>query len=244
MHRMRFRSVLAITVFGMTLATVAEGQQAGAQGGAQPPRPQARQEQRRPQGAGGANAPRRGPGGPGGAAGRGNPAALLLRMRGPLALSPEQVKRLEALAETPMPKIDRANQLRAQADLVEAMQGDGNLAAARTAMDKMAKLRTDRMIAGLKARQEARAVLTPSQKAKVDNLRKRLGARAGKGRMRQRQGGMMRGGMMRGGPGARGGMPNAGGARREIIEERVIRGPDGEERVIRQGPARPPVPPV
>ena len=244
MHRIRFRSVLAMTVFGMTLATVAEGQQAGAQGGAQPPRPQARQEQRRPQGAAGANAQRRGPAGPGGAAGRGNPAAQLLRMRGPLALSPEQVKRLEALAEAPMPKSDRAGQLRAQADLIEAMQGDGNLAAARAAMDKMAKLRTDRRIAGLKARQEARAVLTPAQKAKVTNLRQRLGARAGKGRKRQRQGGMMRGGMMPGGPGGRSAMPNAGGARREIIEERIIRSPNGEERVIRQGAPRPPMPPA
>jgi Spy/CpxP family protein refolding chaperone len=184
---------------------------------------------------------------------------MLLRMRGPLALSPEQVKRLEALAEAPMPKIDRAGQLRAKAELVDAMQGDGNLAAARAAMDKMAKLRTDRMFAGLKARQDARAVLTPAQKSKVDNLRQRLGARAGKGRMRQRQGGMMPGGMMRGGmmpggmmrggmmprgPGARNAMPNAGGARREIIEERIIRGPNGEERVIRQGAPRPPVPPA
>lgn len=102
----------------------------------------------------------------------GNTAAMLLRLRTQLSLTDDQVKRLEALRDAKSPTSNEADVLRARADLVEAMQGDGNLAAARTAMDKMNKLRTDRAIAQLKLRQDARAVLTAEQKAKLDQVRK------------------------------------------------------------------------
>lgn len=112
--------------------------------------------------------------------GFGNPAQALLRMRTSLGLTDDQVKRLEALAASAKPKSTEADMLRARADMVEAMQGDGNLAAARTAMDRMNKIRTDRAIAQLKLRQDAQAVLTPEQKAKVGELRPR-GMRAMRG---------------------------------------------------------------
>ena len=82
---------------------------------------------------------------------------------------------------------------------MDAMQGDGNLSAARAALDKMSRIRTDETIAQLKIQQEARGVLTAAQKTKLENFR---GARG--------RGGMMRGGPRGGrqgfGPGARGGM--------------------------------------
>jgi Spy/CpxP family protein refolding chaperone len=109
---------------------------------------------------------RRGRGGP-----RGNAAAVLLRRRELLQLTDDQVKRLEALAAAGTPKDNASDMLRARADLMDALQGDGNLASARTALDRMSRLRNDRMIAGLKQWQEARAVLTAEQKRTLDNLR-------------------------------------------------------------------------
>jgi len=199
-----------------------------------------------------------------GRAARGNPAAMLLAMRGPLALTPDQVTRLQALRDAPRPDGQASDMLRARADLMDAMKGDGNLAAARAAMDRMAKLRTDRAIAGLKARQDARAVLTPAQKTKLDNQRRqaagrlRATRRGGAGRGWRAGIGMGPGGMR--GPGRMGGM--GGGMRRpdgmgpggwgpmgmrrpggpeQVIEERIIN--NGQEQVIRRQ-VRPPEPPV
>jgi hypothetical protein len=110
--------------------------------------------------------------------------------------------------------------MRARADLMEAMQGDGNLAGARAALDKMSRARNEALVARLKVRQDVRSVLTPAQKTKVDNMRRalrgRMGAaragRMGKGGMRQggARGGMNRGGMNRGGDRARGGRMGPG----------------------------------
>jgi Spy/CpxP family protein refolding chaperone len=148
---------------------------------------------------------------------------MLLAFRQQLELTDDQVKRLQALQGTAKPKAMAADQLRARADLMDAMQGDGNLSAARTALDKMSRLRNDQMIERLKARQDARAVLTPAQRTKLDNVRSQggrrsaaLGGRRGQGRPQAgrenfRQGGQGRGmqrpGMM--GPGMRG--PGMGG---------------------------------
>lgn len=143
--------------------------------------------------------------------GGGSPAAALLRLKGPLALTDDQVKRLEALQGANVPRRNAADELRARADLLDATQGDGNLSAARTAMDRMNKLRTDRAIAQLKLRQDARAVLTAEQKTKLDNFRT-MGARRqrmvasgraqmfGRGEMGARGRGFM---APRGGPGMR-----------------------------------------
>lgn len=110
------------------------------------------------------------------------PAAGILRLRGYLSLSDDQVKRLEGLNQASVPGVDVAEMLRARADLLEANKGDGNLNAARAAMDRMNKLRTDRAVAQLKLRQDARAVLTAEQKARLDNLGARQrGMVAGRG---------------------------------------------------------------
>lgn len=117
----------------------------------------------------------------------GNPAAQMLRLRQQLNLTDEQVRRLETLAKADVPRRNSADVLRARADLMEAMQGDGNLSAARSALDKMSRLRNEQLVAGLRQRQEARAVLTVDQRRIVDNARQRVRAVAGRERlMRQR----------------------------------------------------------
>ena len=101
---------------------------------------------------------------------RGGPASHLLRARRQLDLSDEQVKKLEALAFAAAPTDSRSDMMRAQADMMDATKGDGNLAAARAALDKMSRLRNDASIARLKSRQDMRAILTPTQKAKFDKM--------------------------------------------------------------------------
>jgi Spy/CpxP family protein refolding chaperone len=129
------------------------------------------------------------------AAGRGpgNPAARMLQMRTQLELTDEQVKRLEALQGAPAPRNAAPEMLRARADLMEAMQGDGNLTKARAALDRASALRNERMIAAMRQQQEARAVLTAPQKAKLDAMRMSMRAQGG-----MRQGGPRPGGMRRG----------------------------------------------
>lgn len=221
MTHIRSRLLLAATVVSVSLAS-----ETLAQGG-QPPRP--RDAQRGQQGA--VEMSRRGGGqavGPNrnNGAGRGSAAGMLLRMRSELQLTDDQVKRLEALQSAAAPKSNEADVLRARADLLEATQGDGNLTKARAALDRMSGLRNERMIAGLKQRQDARAVLTAEQKTKLDNFRtqrrgrggmiggNRAGMRGGARGARGPQGrNFWRGGMGPGrgqsqgmGPGMRGGM--------------------------------------
>ena len=140
-------------------------------------------------------------GGPGvrGGRGGGHPAAMLLRARTQLELSDDQVKHLEVLAAAPAPKSKASDMMRAQADLRDATQGDGNLAGARAALDKLSRLRNEQMLARIKTQQDVRAVLTPVQRTKVDNVRQQLRNRAGANRQRgMRQGGMRQGGMRQG----------------------------------------------
>jgi Spy/CpxP family protein refolding chaperone len=148
---------------------------------------------------------------------RGNPASMLLRMRSQLELTDDQVKKLEALQNSAAPKVNGADQLRARADLMDAMQGDGNLSKARAALDRMSALRNERMIAGLKQRQDVRGILTATQKTKLDNwqqqrrgqMRQQLRGRAqDRGAMRGGRGPMGQGRRMQGPPGQFGpGMP-------------------------------------
>ena len=139
-------------------------------------------------------------GGPAARAGRGgrgagHPAAMLLRARQQLELTEDQVKRLEALASAPAPKSNASDKMRAQADLLDATQGDGNMAGARAALDKLSRVRNDQLLARIKTQQDVRAVLTPVQRAKIDNRRQQLRNRAGA----NRQGGMRQGGKRQGG---------------------------------------------
>jgi hypothetical protein len=148
------------------------------------------------------NAPPRAPRGP---------AGMLLAARTQLGLSDEQVKRLESLATQQAVALAPApgDMLRARADLMDAMKGEGDAAALKRAMDKAHQLRTERAVAMLKARQDARAILTADQRTKADAMRPMRGMRGARGmrggqgmrgmRGMQGRGGMMGGGQMRGG---------------------------------------------
>ena len=150
---------------------------------------------------------------------------MLLRARTQLELTDDQVKRLEALALLPTPKSNASDMMRAQADLLDATQGDGNLAGARAALDKLSRLRNDQLLARIKTQQEVRAVLTPNQRAKVDNVRRQLRNRVGANRQRgMRQGGMRQGGMRQGGMRQRG-MRQRGMRQRGMRQERGQMGP-------------------
>lgn len=109
---------------------------------------------------------------------------MLLRARTQLELTDDQVKRLEAMQAAPAPKSNRSDLMRAQADLLDATKGDGNLARARTALDRLSRLRNDQVLARLKAQQDVRAVLTSVQRTKVDNMRQRVRSRVGANRPR------------------------------------------------------------
>lgn len=102
----------------------------------------------------------------------GNPARLLLRHREALALTDEQVKRLEALAEAQQKALQPVgpDRLRALADLWQATSGDVNLDAARAALERLSRLQNDAVLARLRARKEARDVLTPEQRTKLDTM--------------------------------------------------------------------------
>lgn len=244
MTHLRSRLLFATTLASLALASVLQAQGA-------PPRP------RDPQGA--TVGMRRNAGQPAGAmrrdlragnqgvgaargarGGRANPAAMLLRLRAALELTDDQVKRLEALRDTPAPARNAADMLRARADLLEANQGDGNLTKARAALDRLSTLRNERLIAGLKQRQDARAVLTAQQKARLDNLR---AARRGAGWARGRG---MRPGMgagLRAGAGGRQGMQRPGAAGPGMIGRGMI-GRGMRRRLLNGLPPATPVPPA
>jgi Spy/CpxP family protein refolding chaperone len=192
--------LLAATLVGLAFVSPLQ-----AQGGNGAPGPRPRDGQGAPMGG------RRAGGPEGRPEGRGNPAAMLLRMRSQLELTDDQVKKLEALQNGAMPRVNEADQLRARADLMDAMQGDGNLSKARAALDRMSAMRNEQMIAGLKQRQDVRGVLTATQKTKLDNWQQQ---RRGKMRQQMRGGRGPQRGMMRGnrGPNGQGGrMQGPGG---------------------------------
>ena len=211
-----------------------------------------------PRAAGGAKV-QSGPGARGGGAaaragrggrGAGHPAAMLLRARQQLELTDEQVKRLEALASAPAPKSNASDRMRAQADLLDATQGDGNLAGARAALDKLSRMRNDQLLARIKTQQDVRAVLTPVQRAKIDNRRQQLRNRAGANRPRgMRQDGMRKDGMRQ--DGKRQGGKRQGGMRQgrgQMGPGMMPGNPPGQMPRMRRGggtpDAAPPVPPA
>lgn len=144
--------------------------------------------------------------GPGAPMRGGSPAAMLVRMKGPLNLTDDQVKRLETMATAQRTALEpnAGAMLRARADLADARKGEGDLAATRKALEKLAAIRVDRAMAHLKAMQETRTVLTAEQREKMAGMRGMM-----RGQM-MRHGGM--GGMMHGGHGQHGmGMMGPGG---------------------------------
>lgn len=143
---------------------------------AQRPASRARAAAPAPDAAGPANAqfrPRTRVGGPGARGGRGgrHPATMLLRARTPLELTDNQIKCLEARQAAPALQSNASDMMRARADLLDATQGDGNLAGARVALDKLSRLHNDQMLPRIKTQQDVRAVLTPARQSKVDNVR-------------------------------------------------------------------------
>ena len=102
----------------------------------------------------------------------GPPAAHVLQMKEMLGLSDDQVKRLETLAASQRTTLEpnRGAMLRAEADMADAMKGEGNLDAVRAAMDKMSRLHNDEAIAHMKAMQDARSVLTAEQRDKLRGM--------------------------------------------------------------------------
>lgn len=180
----------------------------------------------------------RGPGGPGGPGAPmlprgpgGSPAAMLARLKQPLNLTDDQVKRLEALASQQRTALEPnvGAMLRARADLADARKGEGDIAATKKALEKLAALRIDQQVAHLKAAQEARAILTADQREKLGGMRAAM--RGGMmRRMRGGPGGPM--GMRRGmGPMGPGGMMGPGGPQGQFRG----RGPQGPG----MGPGRP-----
>lgn len=175
---------------------------------------------------------RQGPRGPGiGPAQRG-PASALLRMRGQLDLTDDQVKKLEALQATPRAQRNQSDMLRAQADLMDATKGDVNIEKARAAFDRMARIRTDAQLAQLKTRQDVRGVLTQTQRAKFDafasSMRQRRGDIGARGRAPQMRGNAIRGNDLRG---------NA--LRGNAMRGNAMRGRGGPIGAGRRGPAGP-----
>lgn len=159
--------------------------------------------------------------------GGGSPAEALLRQRASLELTTEQVTTLEALAQSHRASrtASPGQALRLRADLMDAMAGDGNLQAARAALDKLSTAQNERLLAGMRAQQEVRAVLTPAQRVKAEAARgahrrvaMQSGGRRGPGDARgarapQRRGDMVRPDRTPGGnrgamPGRRPGRPD------------------------------------
>ena len=174
---------------------------------------------------------------------------MLLRARQQLELTDEQVKRLEALASAPAPKSNASDRMRAQADLLDATHGDGNMAGARAALDKLSRMRNDQLLARIKTQQDVRAVLTPVQRAKIDNRRQQLRNRAGANRPRgMRQDGMRQDGKRQGGK-RQGGMRQGRGQMGPGMMPGMMPGnPQGQMPRMRRGggtpDAAPPVPPA
>jgi Spy/CpxP family protein refolding chaperone len=157
-----------------------------------------------------------------------SPAEMLLRQRDGLQLTDDQAKRLEALGASQRDalKPNRANLLRAQADLADAEDRE-NLDAQRSALEKLSKIRIDREIAQRKSMQDARAVLTPEQRDRLPGLMMRgmRGMRGGRGGF---GGGTMgRGrGFGRGAAGMGPGRPGPGGGMRPMPRIRPPMRPD------------------
>jgi Spy/CpxP family protein refolding chaperone len=97
-------------------------------------------------------------------------AARLLSQRAELELTAEQVQRLEALAAAAAEAkhAGHAEMMQSQQALRQAAEGDA--AAVRGAVDGVAKAHADRLLQDLRRQQEARAVLTAAQRAKLDEL--------------------------------------------------------------------------
>lgn len=132
----------------------------------------------------------------------GPPAAMLAQHKAALNLTDDQVKRLETLAAQQKGALEPnvGAELRARADLADARKGEGDLVATRKAMDKLAQLRIDGEMAHLKARQDARAILTTEQREKLPVMRGMGGGMGMEGGMRGGRGDM-RGHGHRGGHG-------------------------------------------
>jgi Spy/CpxP family protein refolding chaperone len=165
----------------------------------------------------------------------------LARLRAQLGLSEAQVQQLEALRVAQRARPTREpDLLRARADYVQALQGTGDVAAARRALERLNAIRTDEQVARLEARQRMRAILTAEQRTTLDAMRERRGMGRG---LREGRGRGGRGAMRGPGAGRRGG---AGGFGPGMMPGAMRDGSPRSWRGWRGGPpsAMPPRPPV
>ncbi len=114
--------------------------------------------------------------------------AMMLQHRTQLDLTDAQVQRLETIAATERREMQRLapELMRAHADYVEATAGDMDLDRAHQAMRRMTELHTDMMMARLRARQQARQLLSPEQRTRFDAQAGPVGAHPIMGPMMRR----------------------------------------------------------
>ena len=134
---------------------------------------------------------------------------MALKHRSELGLTDAQAQRLQALRDGAKQSHMQAMQ-RMQAlhrEIAEASKGERfNEAAVRAAFDRMGDLHTEMGVAMLRTRQEARQVLTPEQRNKLEQMGSGMMGMGGMMRMH----GMMGGGMMEDCPMMKGGMMGEG----------------------------------
>lgn len=104
----------------------------------------------------------------------GHPAAAVLRMREQLQLDDAQVQRLENLRQNALPRVSESALMRARADLLDATRGDGNPDAARAALERINRIHVDQQVARIRARKDARDVLTAQQKTQLEQMERRV----------------------------------------------------------------------
>ena len=130
---------------------------------------------------------------------RGRLASMMFRWKDELGLTPEQARTLRELrADFQRGAITRTSEIElAFLDLRDLMEQDTpDLTTVETQARKIALLRADQRVAGIKMVQAIKAVLTPEQREKLKQLAHapRMG-RWGMDRMGHRGGGMMEPGM-------------------------------------------------
>lgn len=103
--------------------------------------------------------------------------ALMLVHREALALTPEQVQRLEVLVATQRRALEQLmpEAMRAMADLMAAVSGDIDVDAARAAHDRLARVHSEMMVATLQTMRDARQTLTPEQLTRWDAMIGQMG---------------------------------------------------------------------
>lgn len=112
--------------------------------------------------------------------------SAMLRHREALALSPEQIQRLEVITAMQRRALQELGPqaMRVRADLMAASTGEIDLDAAREAHERLARIHGEMMIVRLRAVKEARETLTPGQLTRWDAM---SGMRSGRPEWQERR---------------------------------------------------------